>query len=98
VNRDSVFYFNVAATDYPSEPTIIPGRKLVATAPASSECWITTTLEIFMPNEWNEEEGHYGVYREVSTNDFHTQYLTEDDKMYISFDASQNEFIEEIAP
>jgi hypothetical protein len=58
INRDDLFYFDVAPTDFPSEPTIIPGRKLVTTAPESSECWITTTLEIFMPNEWNEEEGY----------------------------------------
>jgi hypothetical protein len=41
-----------------------------------------------MPHEM-DAAGMMGLWKEVNDNDFHTQYLTESDDMYISFQATQ---------
>jgi hypothetical protein len=69
-NRDSDFYFYVPLTGTQSQPTIIPARKIIG---GKTECPIETTLQCFMPFEMNEEDGTMGRWKEVFSNDFHTQ-------------------------
>jgi hypothetical protein len=96
-SRPEEFYFYVASTGDVSVPTIIPARKLITQQP-TTDCEILTTLEVYYPWTWDEETQSLGVWEEVRTNDYHTQYLTIQDDMYISFDASQADYIEDIVP
>jgi hypothetical protein len=64
----------------------------------TTACEIFTTLEVYFPWEWDEETESLGVWNEVRTNDFHTQYLTVADNMYIEFDATQADYLDEIVP
>jgi hypothetical protein len=50
-----------------------------------------------MPHKENAD-GSMGVWEDVVSNNFHTQYLTEDELMYIEFSPDQKQYLNDIAP
>jgi hypothetical protein len=93
--RFNEFEFQVQETGDARIPTIIPGKKLI-TKKTLEECEVISTLEVYFPLEWNEETEEQGMWKEVRSNSFHTQFLTVDEEMYISFDATQADYLDSI--
>jgi hypothetical protein len=92
-SRETDFEFLVPMTGSASTPTIIPARRLVG---GKDNCPIETTLQCFMPEAGDGTV--MGEWREVFSNDFHTQRLTVAEGMKVEFDATQAQYVEEIAP
>jgi hypothetical protein len=93
ITRDSEYTHTVPASTAAAALELqIPARKIVASA---TGCEIVTELEVFYPDFASAGTGEW---RAVRSNEYHTQYLTVAEGMYVSFAPTQPQFIEEIAP
>jgi hypothetical protein len=91
-SRPSEIEYHIQANDG-VVPAYLPGRKIIAT---STDCPIVSSLEVHFPHKMNPDGSDY--WEKVRSNEFHTQYLTIDETMYVEFFATQYDFISTLVP